>query len=234
MGLFLLAVVVLLITSFWFTNSLKRKAEAELAAWRHGVIAVVERHIRALATKYQQSISRDAYGRLLTEKWFEERDYFVLNVLAENVDVNQYDLNHMDTIYVIIESHVQQHIMSTAGSDAYQDIEAMTGGEYEQYCASRLEAHGWRVRVTPEGADQGVDIIAEKDGVKVVVQCKRYSQPVGNKAVQEAMAGKQFEGAAKAAVVSNASFTTAARQLAAKANVQLLHHSELDSLGQLA
>jgi restriction system protein len=74
------------------------------------------------------------------------------------------------------------------------------------------------------------DIIAERDGKRIVVQCKFYSKPVGNKAVQEA-AARLHGRADKAIVVSNAAYTKAARQLAGTTGVILLHHDDLDSFG---
>ena len=62
----------------------------------------------------------------------------------------------------------------------------------------------------------------------MVVQCKLYSQPVGNKAVQEAFAAKNFQGCDVAVVVSNASYTQSARQIASTTGVLLLHHDELE------
>ncbi len=70
-------------------------------------------------------------------------------------------------------------------------------------------------------------MIAVYGNVKAVLQCKKYSQPVGNAAVQEIIAGKSFEQAQVAAVVSNANFTPSAKQLASTTGVFLLHFSEL-------
>ncbi len=71
--------------------------------------------------------------------------------------------------------------------------------------------------------------------MKAVFQCKKYAQPVGNGAVQEIAAGKQHEQADIAAVVSNATYTPSAKQLAGTTGVYLLHYSELhgfaDKLG---
>jgi restriction system protein len=53
---------------------------------------------------------------------------------------------------------------------------------------------------------------------------------VGNKAVQEAVAGRAHYGAQFSGVVSNATFTPSAKQLAASNAVLLLHFSELDGL----
>ena len=69
------------------------------------------------------------------------------------------------------------------------------------------------------------------DGLVVVLQCKLYSKPVGNAAVQEA--GMAFHKASHAAVVSNAAFTRQARELASASGVVLLHHEQLTDLDQL-
>ncbi len=69
-------------------------------------------------------------------------------------------------------------------------IEGASGSEYEEHCAEILRTAGWETRSTPKSGDQGVDIIAERDGIRIAIQCKNYKQPVGNKAVQEVLAGK--------------------------------------------
>jgi restriction system protein len=61
------------------------------------------------------------------------------------------------------------------------------------------------------------------------VQCKFYTKPVSNKAVQEVAAARLHEGADQAVVVSNAAYTKSARQLAGTTGVLLLHHDDLAS-----
>ncbi len=78
--------------------------------------------------------------------------------------------------------------------------------------------------------DQGVDIIAEKNRIRVVLQCKLYSRPVSNKSVQEAAAAKMHERAHYAAVVTNNRYTTSSEQLAATNGVLLLHYRDLAQL----
>ncbi|MCT6856095.1 MAG: restriction endonuclease, partial [Bombella apis] len=67
-------------------------------------------------------------------------------------------------------------------------------------------------------------------GIHFVVQCKLYTRPVGNKAVQEIFTARQHRHAHYAAVVSNAGYTRSARQLAHATGVHLLHHSQLTTL----
>jgi restriction system protein len=55
----------------------------------------------------------------------------------------------------------------------------MEGKEFENYVAERLRQVGWTVEATSATGDFGVDLIAEKDGRRVAVQCKRLSHAVG-------------------------------------------------------
>ncbi len=102
-------------------------------------------------------------------------------------------------------------------------------GAFEAWVAARLAAQGWTVRTTGGAGDQGADVIARRGAEGLAVQCKLSSRPVGNRAVQEALAGARFHGLPSAAVVSNAGFTRSARDLAASAGVLLLTPSALDA-----
>jgi len=116
--------------------------------------------------------------------------------------------------------------------NAPQEIEMtdISPYEFEKECARILNKKGFNARATKGSGDQGVDVLAEKNNIKIAIQCKQYSKPVGNKAVQEVIAGKNFYNAQYAAVVSNASFTPSARKLAAKCGVILLDVRMLDNL----
>ena len=120
--------------------------------------------------------------------------------------------------------------MAAKGVEAVQeplDITSITHEQYEELCADHMRSCGYDVRLTKASGDQGVDVIATKAGMTVVIQCKLYSSPVGNKAVQEVYSGKKFLAADVAVVVSNNEFTDSAKQLAHTVNVLLLHHSQL-------
>ena len=78
----------------------------------------------------------------------------------------------------------------------------MDGYQFEYQCAEILKRNGFsRVQVTQSSGDQGVDIIAHKHRKKYGIQCKYYSYPVGNKAVQEAYAGANFYDCDRAMVM---------------------------------
>jgi restriction system protein len=65
----------------------------------------------------------------------------------------------------------------------------------------------------------------------VAIQCKRLARPVGNKAVQEVVAARTYYDTDLAAVVSTGDYTEAARRLARRNDVHLLHVDDLPDLG---
>ena len=75
------------------------------------------------------------------------------------------------------------------------EIDRMEGHDFEYFCAVLLKTNGYeKAEVTPGSGDQGIDVIAAKDGIRYGIQCKCYSSDIGNKAVQEAYSGKEFDG----------------------------------------
>lgn len=98
----------------------------------------------------------------------------------------------------------------------------LTGPEFEAYFALVLSDNGFKnVQVTKGSGDQGVDILAERNGRSYAIQCKNYDGAVGNFAVQEAFAGAEYYGCELAAVVCPGTFTRAAKELAAQTGVIL-------------
>ena len=101
----------------------------------------------------------------------------------------------------------------------------MDGHDYEYLVAKYLRGHGYTgVKVTKGSGDFGVDVTAHKAGHKYAVQCKYYTNPVSLGAIQEAVAGKALYNCDRAMVVTNNTFTKAARELANANNVLLLEN----------
>jgi len=109
------------------------------------------------------------------------------------------------------------------------EIDGMSGVEFEGYVAARLRRAGWQVRFTPAVGDYGVDLIAEKDGKSVAIQCKRHGNSVGVAAVQQVVSGARHHGCTKSIVVSNQEFTQAAKQLAFTHGCQLIGRKALQA-----
>ena len=107
--------------------------------------------------------------------------------------------------------------------------DTMEGHDFEYYCADLLKNNGfYNVSVTQGSGDQGIDVLAEKGGIKYGIQCKCYSKDIGNKAVQEAFAGKTFYHCHVAAVLTNRYFTRSAKELANINQVLLWDRDQLE------
>lgn len=108
------------------------------------------------------------------------------------------------------------------------DTMSADGWKFEQYAADILRLIGYsNVAVTTGSGDYGIDILAEREGVTYAIQCKCYSNPVGNKAVQEAFSGKEYYKKMVAVVLTNSTFTSAALKTAAETRVLLWDRAKL-------
>ena len=113
-------------------------------------------------------------------------------------------------------------------SDIFEDME---GHEFEYFCADLLKQKGFvDVEVTKGSGDYGVDILAEKDGITYAIQCKRYTTPVGVKAVQEAYAGRDYYDRMVGAVMTNQYFTSPAVDAAKKLKILLWDGGYMESM----
>jgi restriction system protein len=228
-GVFVFAVLVLagIALLAWANVVLPRQRRDAMVA---RVDAVTDAHMGALIRQQMVLIHTDAYGKPVTDRWMKEIEYFVTNHVRPVLDANQ--LSILDSNRAAIIYRIWQRVSNAANqTPAVAAISAPgTPAEFEVYCAETLRAYGWTVVRTPLAHDQGVDVIAEKNGVRVVLQCKLYSNPVGNKAVQEIAAGRAHQQAHYGAVVTNNSYTRSAKELATTNGIWLLHFSELPQL----
>lgn len=72
---------------------------------------------------------------------------------------------------------------------AYENINALTGVEFELVCKKLLENMGFEVQTTKTTGDGGIDLIAYNYqpllSGKYIIQCKRYSGSVGEPVIRD-------------------------------------------------
>jgi restriction system protein len=102
-----------------------------------------------------------------------------------------------------------------------RDIDKLDGKTFEKYLEVYFLELGYGVVRTKYIGDYGADLVIEKNGIRKIVQAKRWKGKVGIKAVQEAVAAKGHYECSEALVVTNSFFTDQARKLAASNNVEL-------------
>ncbi len=186
----------------------------------------------------------DDYGNKDYSKFLDEIDYFIKKVVRINTDYfvkaaacDDYDADQglvrlsddeKYQFYETISLRVADAVDAVANvNDASDEFSGDDPIDFEVWCVDKLIDNGWVAYKTPNTGDQGADVIAEKDGVRIAVQCKCYSVPVGNKSVQEVAASLLFYGADYGAVVTTSSYTKSAKALAQSNGVKLLHHTDL-------
>ena len=225
---------------------LKRRKQQALDAVFEALDFLILPHLDTLAKKRRRLVQYDDYGVAKDDAWMSEIDYFLNNVVLpsgifqealENLKkvegpsfsfsrLSRYSFNWVDTQAKERESQLPENTGDATTASQWA-VEHLTPLEFEHYCAEVLRENGWRAHVTQASGDQGIDVIAWRKGIKAVLQCKKYDSLVGNSAVQEIVAGRGYEEAQVAAVVSNVGFTPAAISLANANQVYLMHYSEL-------
>lgn len=134
-------------------------------------------------------------------------------------------------VEVRLESLFAEYEPKFSAPSSLYIIDSMDGHEFERWCASLLRRNGFsKVELTAGSGDQGVDIVAEKDGIYFAIQCKCYSSDLGNKPIQEVYAGKEMYRCQVAAVMTNRYFTSGAKDLAEKTRVLLWDRDKLKDL----
>jgi restriction system protein len=244
-NVYFLIVVLFVLSLFIFFYDKKRRQremqqqkEAESAireTFKDLAEKAVRTHARTLRSKIDQLIVYDPYGNADYTKATDHVDYFIREVVFRDfrttTGTDPSPLLETPIFITWLRGIILDVLLDEARESPSPNIgEVKTGIDYEFFCKRILENADWTVLVTPATGDQGADLIASKAALRVVIQCKFYSSPVGNKAVQEAYAAQAFQQADYAVVVSNSTFTSAAEQLARTNKVYLLHHNSLAEL----
>lgn len=109
-------------------------------------------------------------------------------------------------------------------------LREMKPGDFENYIADLFSRLGYNTKVTGGPGDGGIDIIAEKDGVKYYIQCKKYyrKHEVGEPEVRDffgAIVGLATKGTGY--FITTNIFTLPARQFAEGKPIELIDRYKL-------
>ena len=113
-----------------------------------------------------------------------------------------------------------------------EELAQLTPGQFERWCAVRLEGLGYRVRHVAGGGDHGIDLVAEKDGHTTVVQCKRNvsSRTVSESQVRDLFGAMHDQQAPRALLMSAGNISVAAKQWARGKPIDLWDREALAAL----
>ncbi len=109
----------------------------------------------------------------------------------------------------------------------FRSVDSMRNLEFEHYVAMLLKNNGYHNVSLTEKYDLGVDIIAEKGGMRWGVQVKHYSGLVKASAVRQVVTGLKMYGCDRGMVVTNSTYSATARKLAAGNHCELIDRRSL-------
>lgn len=130
-------------------------------------------------------------------------------------------------VFAFIKLLIRLWEMKCLADSGLHDIDIMDGKTFEKYLEALFKKLGYKVERTRYVGDYGADLVVRKNGIKTVIQAKRYKKNVGVKAIQEAVAAKGYYSCEKAMVVTNSVYTKQAAELAKANDVQMWDRNDL-------
>ena len=208
-----------------FLSSTDDEARVKLAEAR--VKLAVKKHLSALRRNLDKAIKKNDYGAVEFDGTNKEISRFLLSVGFDSVDAKS-------ERYISVVKEAVAECEAQLEKSEFDPLDLPDDGfEFEFWVADNLKKFGWDAKATAGTGDQGVDVIAVKNDIKVGIQCKLYSGSVGNKAVQEIIAARDYFDLDFAAVLTNADYTKSAKELALKSKVKLLTQYDIPDFDDL-
>lgn len=137
-------------------------------------------------------------------------------------------------IYIILKNYIQEKeskLTTESISKEAQSFTKLSGTEFEKLLYRLFEKMGYTVELIGKSGDQGGDLIANKNGGRVLIQAKCYRDwSTGNDAVQQVVGAMKYYDCNKAMVITTSYFTQEAIALAKANNTELISKTRLQEL----
>jgi hypothetical protein len=240
----LLALFVAALGSFMALRRRQDRSEKYAPALE---IALDEIYAQASALRAAKSDSMrpDRYGTMHPDGWEREKALFVHSRLSARLAEAGYQ-GMLPPLMPAIDTEIERLANASVeppsfasdmdSGNAYSAVAAPEVdpdlSTFATRCTSLLENAGWKTEPGSTGAGKTIDILAERDGRKLLLQCKGGGAPIGVEAVQQVFALKDRRRLDVAAIVTYAPFTRAAQQMASANGVHALHSDGLMQLIQ--
>ena len=114
------------------------------------------------------------------------------------------------------------------------DINHLNGHEFENLIVKLLEKMGFTIGERKLASDGGIDILAKNQQPMLegtyIIQCKRYSKKVGQPVIRDLYGVVHSRNANKGLLITNSTFTDAAKKFAEGKQLELVDGEKLHSL----
>jgi len=158
----------------------------------------------------------DRKAKLISDKLLEVFDFNTDNLLRkENA----------------IEDSVEKKD-TTNGKFSIYSLDSISGKEFEDFLKWLFTELGYNVELTQVTADSGVDLVLNKDKIKIAVQAKRYNRntKISNAVVLKTHGGMGVYKCHKSMIVTTSFFTRQAISDAKKLDIELWDRNHLSSV----
>jgi holliday junction DNA helicase RuvB len=116
-------------------------------------------------------------------------------------------------------------------TDLASKVCSMTAVAFKEFAVSLFREMGYTVEITPGTSDSGIDLLLRKNNQSIAVQCRRWSDAVGEPVVRDFYSALMSSGAQSGYVVTTSTFTSHAYSFAEGKPIKLV---DLEALIDLA
>lgn len=103
----------------------------------------------------------------------------------------------------------------------------LSGHQFEDEVAKVFRRIGYKARVSKQGGDGGIDIIIEKEGNSIAVQCKAHNKPIGPSVAREFYGTLLHFGYKKGILVSRSGFTIGVYDFVSEKSIGLMNLNDI-------
>lgn len=173
-------------------------------------------------TKLENKIGNEHYSISMELREKNDPDY---TILLEELE-EMYSVYHQK---LQDSKEIEQKRKSL--SQKVDELLELSPRDFEEYVSQLLKHLGYsNIELTPYVNDKGIDVIAYKDELKYVVQCKRYKGTVGSPDIQTFLGAMSHAQADKGLFITTGMFSFEAEKMAAEHPIVLINRIDLAKL----
>ncbi len=150
------------------------------------------------------------------------RSAMLLKKLTGYTRQTSFSLDDISSAFDLMGVHKSQ-----ASSSLTTRLRSMSGLEFESWTAALFEQQGFRINKTPTTGDHGIDLIIQNGRDKAAVQCKRWTDTIGEPVIREFYGALLHSGIRRGIVVTTSTFSVQAKLFIRDKPVQLLDLTDL-------
>ena len=140
-----------------------------------------------------------------------------------------------ETYHKEIEAVKEQEQRKKTMEQKVEQLYHLTPREFEEWTESLFKTLDFQnVVLTPQSGDKGLDLIAEKDGKKIAVQCKKFKGVVGTPVIQAFAGALQTANIDKGYFITTGTYSLDAEKIAQDLPIELYDRNSLGGLIEVA